>query len=99
MENDRLQQVLQGKEDNYLLPFFWLHGEEQEVVEEYIEKSRGNTEVFNDCGNSDNENTRTEEERGHNGNTEVSSEYHVEEGIKACPTERHYHFAENCDNE
>jgi len=38
MENDRLQQVLQGKEDNYLLPFFWLHGEEQEVVEEYIEK-------------------------------------------------------------
>ena len=38
MENDRLQQVLQGKEDNYLLPFFWLHGEKQEVVEEYIEK-------------------------------------------------------------
>lgn len=38
MGNDRLQQVLQGKEDNYLLPFFWLHGEKQEVVEEYIEK-------------------------------------------------------------
>ena len=38
MGNDRLQQVLQGKEDNYLLPFFWLHGETQEIVEEYIEK-------------------------------------------------------------
>ena len=38
MAKDRLQQVLQGKEDNYLLPFFWLHGEKQEVVEEYIEK-------------------------------------------------------------
>jgi hypothetical protein len=37
MANDRLQQVLQGKEDNYLLPFFWLHGEKKEVVEEYIE--------------------------------------------------------------
>lgn len=35
---DRLLQVLEGKEGNYLYPFFWQHGSSKEVLEEYIEK-------------------------------------------------------------
>ena len=38
MEKNRLLEVLKGQEDNYLLPFFWVHGETREVIEEYIEK-------------------------------------------------------------
>ncbi|WP_077620650.1 glycosylhydrolase-like jelly roll fold domain-containing protein [Bacillus sinesaloumensis] len=30
----RLNDVLQGNEDNYILPFFWQHGEEEEVLRE-----------------------------------------------------------------
>ena len=30
----RLMDVLQGKEDNYILPFFWQHGESKELLEE-----------------------------------------------------------------
>lgn len=32
----RLQQVLQGKEDNYILPFFWQHGEDEETLRRYM---------------------------------------------------------------
>lgn len=30
----RLEEVLEGKEDNYLLPFIWQHGEEETVIRE-----------------------------------------------------------------
>ncbi|WP_337102583.1 glycosylhydrolase-like jelly roll fold domain-containing protein [Paenibacillus sp. YIM B09110] len=30
----KLQDVLTGKEENYILPFFWQHGEEEEVLRE-----------------------------------------------------------------
>ncbi|MRH45111.1 glycosyl transferase family 2 [Aquibacillus halophilus] len=30
----RLNEVLNGNEDNYILPFFWQHGEEEEVLRE-----------------------------------------------------------------
>lgn len=30
----RLQEVLSGKEDNYILPFFWQHGEEESILRE-----------------------------------------------------------------
>lgn len=32
--NIRLQEVLDGKEHNYLLPFFWQHGEDEEAIRE-----------------------------------------------------------------
>ncbi|WP_337102127.1 glycosylhydrolase-like jelly roll fold domain-containing protein [Paenibacillus sp. YIM B09110] len=32
----RLHDVLTGKEDNYILPFFWQHGEEESVLREEI---------------------------------------------------------------
>jgi len=38
MAKDRLYEVLKGREENYLLPFFWVHGEPKEVIGEYIEK-------------------------------------------------------------
>ena len=38
MAKDRLYEVLKGQEENYLLPFFWVHGETKEVIGEYIEK-------------------------------------------------------------
>lgn len=37
-ENDRLQEVLEGREENYILPFLWLHGKGEEVIREYIQK-------------------------------------------------------------
>ena len=37
MGKNRLLEVVKGQEDNYLLPFFWVHGETREVIEEYIE--------------------------------------------------------------
>ena len=30
--------VLQGKEDNYILPFFWQHGESKELLEEGMQR-------------------------------------------------------------
>ena len=36
--NNRLLQVLQGKENNYLYPFFWMHGASEETLDEYVEK-------------------------------------------------------------
>lgn len=35
--NHRLQDVLQGKQDNYLLPFFWQHGASEETLREYMD--------------------------------------------------------------
>ncbi len=37
-ENDRLQEVLEGKGENYILPFLWLHGKGEEIIREYIQK-------------------------------------------------------------
>lgn len=36
----RLREVLEGKGDNYILPFFWQHGETKELLEEGMEKIR-----------------------------------------------------------
>ena len=33
----KLMQVLQNKEDNYMLPFFWQHGENEETLQEYMQ--------------------------------------------------------------
>lgn len=33
---DRLKEVLQGNEDNYLYPFFWLHGADKKTLEDYV---------------------------------------------------------------
>lgn len=35
---ERLQEVLENREANYLLPFFWLKGESEEVIREEIQK-------------------------------------------------------------
>ena len=32
----RLQEVLTGKEENYIFPFFWQHGEDEAVLREYM---------------------------------------------------------------
>ena len=32
----RLSEVLQGKEENYMLPFFWQHGEDEETLRKYM---------------------------------------------------------------
>lgn len=32
--NNRLKEVLEGKEQNYILPFLWQHGEEEQVIRE-----------------------------------------------------------------
>ncbi len=37
-KSDRLQEVLDQREENYILPFFWLHGKGEEVIREYIQK-------------------------------------------------------------
>ncbi len=36
MELTRLQQVLAGQEENYILPFFWQHGEDEVTLREYM---------------------------------------------------------------
>lgn len=33
----RIQEVLQGKQENYIFPFFWQHGEDEAVLREYME--------------------------------------------------------------
>lgn len=40
MAHHRLTQVLRGQEENYLLPFFWQHGEEESVLRDAMEKIR-----------------------------------------------------------
>ncbi len=35
---NRLLEVLSGKAENYLYPLFWQHGDQKEVLEEYVEK-------------------------------------------------------------
>jgi hypothetical protein len=32
--NSRITEVLQGREENYILPFLWQHGEEEDVIRE-----------------------------------------------------------------
>ena len=32
----RLLQVLKGEEENYILPFFWQHGEDEATLREYM---------------------------------------------------------------
>jgi hypothetical protein len=34
--NRRLQEVLEGKGDNYILPFFWQHGEDEATIRAYM---------------------------------------------------------------
>lgn len=34
--NHRLQEVLEGREQNYILPFLWQHGEDEQVIREEI---------------------------------------------------------------
>ncbi len=41
--NTRIKHVINGEHDNYLFPFFWLAGEEETIIKEYIQK------VY-DCG-------------------------------------------------
>lgn len=36
--NQRFRDILEGKEENYILPFFWLHEGEREQIPEYMEK-------------------------------------------------------------
>lgn len=38
-----IQDLLHGEGDNYILPFFWQHGETEDVLREYMQ-------VINDCG-------------------------------------------------
>ena len=33
---ERLRQVLENREENYILPFFWQHGEDEETLREYM---------------------------------------------------------------
>ncbi len=34
----RLEEVLKGREGNYIVPFFWQHGESEETLRDYMEK-------------------------------------------------------------
>ncbi len=38
MKDQRLTDVLEGKEDNYLLPFYWQHGDHYERIPEQIQR-------------------------------------------------------------
>ncbi len=33
---EKIRKVLQGEEDNYLLPFFWQHGEDEATLRDYM---------------------------------------------------------------
>lgn len=35
--NNKIENLLQGKGNNYIFPFLWLHGEEEPVLREYME--------------------------------------------------------------
>ncbi|MDE6167390.1 MAG: hypothetical protein K2G28_02915 [Acetatifactor sp.] len=34
---DRVEQLLKGQQGNYIFPFLWLHGEDEEILREYME--------------------------------------------------------------
>ena len=34
--NQRIQELLQGRGENYILPFFWQHGEDEAVLRQYV---------------------------------------------------------------
>lgn len=34
----RVKEVLDNKNDNYILPFFWLHGEDNDILRDYVKK-------------------------------------------------------------
>ena len=36
--NERVNQLLAGKGENYIFPFFWQHGEEEAVLRDYMQK-------------------------------------------------------------
>ncbi|MBO7659907.1 MAG: hypothetical protein J6T65_11460, partial [Clostridia bacterium] len=36
--NERLSDVLNGREDTYLLPFYWLHGDHHDTIPEEEER-------------------------------------------------------------
>ena len=35
--NEKIARLLKGKEENYILPFFWQHGEEEAVLRKYMQ--------------------------------------------------------------
>ncbi len=35
---NRLQEALAGQQDNYIFPFLWMHGEEENLLRREIEK-------------------------------------------------------------
>lgn len=35
---EKLQNVLENKEGNYILPFLWMHGEKEETIRKYVQK-------------------------------------------------------------
>ncbi|MBO5998125.1 MAG: hypothetical protein J6P87_00385 [Lachnospiraceae bacterium] len=39
--NDRIKNVLEGKNGNYILPFFWQHGEDEATLREYMGAIQG----------------------------------------------------------
>ena len=41
--NTSIKNLLDGKCGNYIMPFFWQHGEEEQVLREYMG-------VIHDCG-------------------------------------------------
>ena len=44
--DQRLSEVLQGKENNYLLPFYWQHGNHHESIPEQIKRIGKMAEAF-----------------------------------------------------
>ena len=34
----RLEDLMKDKGGNYILPFFWMHGEDKEIIKEEIDK-------------------------------------------------------------
>ena len=34
--NTRIHEALAGKQENYILPFFWQHGEDEQTLREYM---------------------------------------------------------------
>ena len=40
MKNSRIAQLLAGKGENYILPFMWQHGEDEQTLREYVQVIR-----------------------------------------------------------
>lgn len=38
---DRIEKVINGEYDNHMMPFLWMHGEERNVIKDYLEKIAG----------------------------------------------------------